>query len=201
MPICTKTCFQQGGRELIELLTHCVLSFNTDVLFLYLTREYQFRPQAVSAVALYDVFCAPQAPARISDTSLIPPGDLRLDQTIAELRRALQIATGDHNASDQATTEHGVDDACPDRDHVMPLAPAIPLPPHFLFDPIAARLSAENPKLSALESYYDPKLTPHENLPGGKLSVGGRAFVDHVWTPRIRPYLVASGFWRLATVG
>ncbi|WP_182870397.1 hypothetical protein [Stieleria mannarensis] len=199
MPICTKTCFQQGGRELIELLTHCVLSFNTDVLFLYLTREYQFRPQAVGAVALYDVFCAPQAPARISDTSLLPPSDLRLGQTIDDLRRALQLAAGDRHAS-----QKNADAKCSggEADHDMAPAPAVPLPPHFLFDSIAARLSApENPKLSSLEKGYDPKLTPHENLPGGKLSAGGRAFVDHVWTPRIRPYLVASGFWRLATVG
>ena len=93
MAISTRSCFEQGGRELIELLTHCVFSFNTDVLFLYLVREYQFRPQAVGAIAIFDVFCGASAPARISATSTIPPRDMRIDHTISQLRAALQMAT------------------------------------------------------------------------------------------------------------
>jgi hypothetical protein len=40
-----------------------------------------------------------------------------------------------------------------------------------------------------------------ENLPGGRLSAGQRAFVETVWRPRVRPQLVAAGFWRAANLG
>ncbi|QDV83849.1 hypothetical protein [Planctomycetes bacterium TBK1r] len=212
MPVCTKTILQRGGRELIELLTHCVFSFNTDVLFLYCVGEYQLRPQAVSAIAIYDVFCAPTAPARISDLSLIPPKDVRIDQSIAPLRQALQAATCDpppsEGVADDESGGAGQDqrqdagqDAVQD-ESTHPDGPAIPLPPRYLFDSIAASLSvSEQAKIATLEDYYDPKRTPQENLPGGELTAAQRAFVDHVWMPRIRPYLVSSGFWRVSTVG
>ncbi|MCS7465283.1 hypothetical protein NZK35_01185 [Stieleria sp. ICT_E10.1] len=200
MPVCTKTIMQRGGRELIELLTHCVFSFNTDVLFLYCVGEYQLRPQAVSAIAIYDVFCAPTAPARISDLSLIPPKDVRIEQTITQLRHAFQGATCDPRQSDGVADDEnaaaGQDESNP------PDRPAVPLPPRYLFDSIASSLSvSEQAKIATLEDYYDPKRTPQENLPGGELTDVQRAFVDHVWTPRIRPYLVSSGFWRVSTVG
>ncbi|MDV6033347.1 MAG: hypothetical protein F9B45_25325 [Phycisphaera sp. RhM] len=216
MPVCTKTIMQRGGRELIELLTHCVFSFNTDVLFLYCVGEYQLRPQAVSAIAIYDVFCAPTAPARISDLSLIPPKDVRIEQTIAPLRQAFQAATCDpppsggvaggvaDGVADDESGSAGQDDrqdAVQD-ESTQPVRPAVPLPPRYLFDSIAASLSvSEQAKIATLEGYYDPKRTPQENLPGGELTAAQRAFVDHVWMPRIRPYLVSSGFWRVSTVG
>ncbi len=196
MPICTNTIFERGGRELIELLTHCVSSFNTDVLFLYLVREYQFRPQASSAIAIYDVFCAAGAPARISAASAIAPNDMRLDQTIASLRLKLQATIARSPKSEDVAEEDSEDPG----GESIPVA--IPLPPRFLFDTIVAQLNeAGESKITKLESYYDPKLTPQENLPGGEMSAGQRAFVEYVWTPRIRPYLVSSGFWRVATVG
>nr|WP_143547604.1 hypothetical protein [Rhodopirellula sp. SM50] len=212
MPVCTKTILQRGGRELIELLTHCVFSFNTDVLFLYCVGEYQLRPQAVRAIAIYDVFCAPAAPARLSDLSLIPPKDVRIDQAITQLRQAFQAATCDPPQSDgiagdesggagQEERQGDGQDAGQD-ESPPPDRPAVPLPPRYLFDSIAANLRvSEQAKIATLEDYYDPKRTPQENLPGGELTAAQRAFVDHVWTPRIRPYLVSSGFWRVSTVG
>ncbi|QDV42143.1 hypothetical protein Enr13x_19860 [Stieleria neptunia] len=208
MPVCTKTIIERGGRELIELLTHCVFSFNTDVLFLYCVGEYQLRPQAVSALAIYDVFCAPAAPARISDPSQIPPKDMRVGQTIADLRQAFQAATCDppqpkaveDDDDDDERRDAGQDDT--PAGSTPPVRPAVPLPPRYLFDSIAANLAvSEQAKIATLENYYDPKRTPQENLPGGELTDVQRAFVDHVWTPRIRPYLVSSGFWRVSTVG
>ncbi len=208
MPVCTKTIMQRGGRELIELLTHCVFSFNTDVLFLYCVGEFQLRPQAVSAIAIYDVFCAPTAPARISDLSLIPPKDVRIEQTIAQLRQAFQAATCDPPLSGGVADDESGGARQDDRqdagqdESTQPVRPAVPLPPRYLFDLIAANLTvSEQAKIATLEGYYDPKRTPQENLPGGELTDVQRVFVDHVWTPRIRPYLVSSGFWRVSTVG
>lgn len=221
MPVDTSNLFQRGGRELIELLTHCVYAFNTDVVFLFLVREYQFHPQASGAVAIHDVFCAAGAPARISDTTLIPPRDMRLDQAISQLRAGLQqvqqAQESEQTRQPTEPTEETIEDAVAESDRQSEevelqeagsqqaeqrVIPAVPLPPRFLFDSIAAQLAGPGrSKIAKLESYYDPKRTPLENLPGGELSAGQRAFVDHVWTPRIRPYLVSAGFWRLATVG
>lgn len=218
MPFCTQTTYQRGGRELVDLLTHCVFSFNTDALFLFLVREYQFRPQADSALAIYDVFCAANAPARISDTRSIPPKDMRIDHAICTLRREFLAATQPPDATQpdgaevagQDSAGQGSADESPENqsetvaveDVAESTPPAIPLPPRYLFDSIATQLAvAESSKVKALEKYYDPKLTPKENLPGGELSAGQRSFVDNVWSPRIRPYLVSAGFWKLATVG
>lgn len=199
MPVCTQTIFQRGGRELLDLLTHCVFSFNPDVLFLYLVREYQFRPQATGAVAIYDVFCDPRAPAKVSAVERLPPYNAHLEQTVTQLRWALQTANGGNPPTNNAADA----EASPTQQaNSPPLPPSIPLPPRFLFDSIANDLTNANAtKITALEQYYDPSLTPKENLPSGELSDGQRVFVDHVWTPRIRPHLVSAGFWRMATVG
>jgi hypothetical protein len=33
------------------------------------------------------------------------------------------------------------------------------------------------------------------------MTAGQKAFVENVWRPRVRPALVAAGFWRVATIG
>ena len=48
---------------------------------------------------------------------------------------------------------------------------------------------------------FDPACRPIQNLPGGRLNTGQRAFVENVWRPRVRPQLVAAGFWRAADLG
>jgi hypothetical protein len=54
--------------------------------------------------------------------------------------------------------------------------------------------------LRAVGELYDPSLTPHENLPGGRMTPGQKAFVERVWVPRVRPRLVAAGFRRIADI-
>jgi hypothetical protein len=75
-------------------------------------------------------------------------------------------------------------------------------PGRELFDVVVAFLRAEaDGVLQRVARTFDPTLSPAENLPGGKMSQAQRTFVDNVWRPRVRPALVAAGFWRVGTVG
>ena len=179
--------FERGGRDLVNLLEYCVLSVKKDVLFLYLAGQYRLRPGAVSVVALYDLFCANDAPARISVNASLPPFDRRLEQAIVPFRHAVQwIGDAARRAGKEVESEG-------------PLPPL--LPPRYLFDSILQSLTVvDSSQIQDIHANYDPALTPHENLPGGKLTVGGRAFVDNVWLPVVRPRLVSAGFWGVAAV-
>lgn len=55
--------------------------------------------------------------------------------------------------------------------------------------------------LAVLAASYDPSRGPIGNLPGGRMTPGQRGFVDAVWLRRVRPALVAAGFWRVGTIG
>ena len=184
MPVSIDEIFRRGGRELVDLLEYLVISFHMDPVFLFLTGEYRDQPTAYRAVALYDVFCAPRAEARVSAVASIPQRDLRLQREIERLRAARERATGPHS------------------DHSGP-APGPPLmAPRYLFDAVVNELAdtaAEEP-LAAILGHYDPERSPHENLPSGRMSAGQRAFVEQVWEPKLRPYLVAAGFRRIANI-
>ncbi len=182
--------FQRGGRELIDLLEYCVISVNTDALFLYLAREYQLQPTAAKAVALYDSFCAFDAAARISSEFALPPKDMRIALAIEPYRR-------NGPKQDRLPTKNGkeVDD-----NDQEPTAP--PMPPKYLFDFVIQELSSGLDSGSGqVWQAYDPGLSPHENLPNGQMNASQRAFVDNVWQPRVRPKLVHAGFWRIAAIG
>jgi hypothetical protein len=178
-----KGILKRGGRGQIDLLEFCVLSINTDALFAYCVDEYRLRPQAAAAVALHDVFCAADAPARISATAALPPKDVRIERAVHAFR--------------VPAPREAVDRGRPD-----PKPQAAPsLPPKYLFDSVIQTLTCGGGSpWRRLTTSYDPEKTPHENLPGGKLTAPQRAFVDHVWTPIVRPRLVAAGFWKLATI-
>ena len=206
MPIQVDQVFSQGGRALVDLLIHSVLSINTDVLFLYLVREYRFRPDTPSAIALYDVFCHPQSRARISETSLLAPKDLRLSQSVESLRRALEAARQVPHVAETSLSEATGSDVTGDHEadtaESSPVAPVIPLPPRYLFDAVAdSLLRSPNSGVHKLQTYYDAQKTPTENLPGGEMTASQRLFVDNVWAPSVRPYLVSAGFWRISTIG
>lgn len=186
MSVDVNVIFEKGGRDLIDFLEYCVLGVKKDILFLYLAREYRLRPTAAGAVALHDVFCTATAPARISAAHLLAPKDMRLDQSVHPYRQNIL-------EKHRIESTGGEDD---EQRNVPPL-----LPPRHLFDPLVHQLiSGSDSVLSEVQQHYNPALTPHENLPGGKLNAGQRAFVENIWTPLVRPHLVAAGYWRIATV-
>jgi hypothetical protein len=185
---------ERGGERLISFLHFCVYSVAMTPLFVFLAREYRFRPTVAGALALYDNFCAVDAPARLKADAILAPRDGRLDQLISRLRREQQLfeeAAGTASPADAvaSTTGH------------LPAA-ALPSPVLFLFDRVVQHLREDDARaLHAVARAFNPSHEPMENLPGGKLNAGQRAFLENVWRPRVRPHLVAAGFWRAANLG
>ena len=155
---------------------------------MFLAAEYRLRPTHAAALALFDMFCAADAPARLAAYEVLPPRELALAAEIARVRAqwsALQAPPA------PAAEEHE------ERARSVP-----PGPGRALFDVLVKGLRADNhQRLAAVSAAYDPRLTPQENLPGGQLSASQRQFVDRIWQPIVRPRLGGAGFWQVATIG
>ena len=174
---------RSGGRAAIDLLEYSVVSVQLEPLFGCLAADYQNRPTARRALGLYDVFCAPGAPGRILAESSLPPRNLRLPQEIQRIRDNVQ-----HVEQYNATQPE------------VPMTVAIPA--KYLFDAVVAVIaSSDHDVVRRICETYDPALEPLENLPGGKMTAGQRMFVERVWRPQLRPYLVQAGFPRVASIG
>ena len=174
--------FSQGGKDLMNLLDYCVQSIQMDPVFVFLVQDYRNAPTVAKAVALYDIFCVPNALARLSIQEVIPPMDLRIQSSIRPFR--------DYWTRSQATTFAGTGNPLPKL-----------LPPRYLFDFIAGAVGKSSKAFSTIHKKYKSRRTPVENLPGGKMTAVQRHFVEKLWEPIIRPQLVAVGFWRIASVG
>jgi hypothetical protein len=180
VPIDIDEIFSRGGRELIDLLDHAVRAVQPDVLFIFLIREYRQAPTTPEAVALYEIFCAPPALARVSATGLLPPASHHLEVAL----RPLRLNLAQRQAAQASAT----------------VAPPLILPPKFLFDAIDHYLRKNSPGLRQLKRRYQLQRTPIANLPGGKMKAGQRHFVEKIWEPNLRPRLVAAGFRRVGSI-
>jgi hypothetical protein len=175
---------RRGGADLVSFLQFCVLSAQMEPVFAFLVREYRAAPSAARALALYDIFCVAGAPARVRAEAVLPPYDLRLPRAIDSLRQSVP------SPAPAAGGPEGKSPAVPDT------------PASYLFDVVLAHLERDaNGPLRAVGRQFDPGRGPEGNLPGGRMSAGQRAFLDNIWRPRVRPALVAAGFWRVATLG
>lgn len=181
MTVDVKGILMRGGRGQIDLLEFCVRSINTDALFFYCVDEYRLRPQAAAALAIFDMFCAAEAPARVTAVTLLPPKDVRLARAVEPFRTPTVAVL----ASDDSAEE--------------PLPPPA-FPPKYLFDTVAEAIAAGGTLWQGLASTYDPEKDPCENLSGGEMTAPQRAFVDWIWTPIVRPTLVSAGFRKLASI-
>jgi hypothetical protein len=184
---------KRGGEELIQFLHFCVYSVEMAPLFIFLAREYRFSPTVSGALALYDNFCAAGAPARIKADAVLSPRDGRLDQLITRLRQGKRIF---EKAAEEARLACGPDSTAGKR-HIPPS----PSPVIYLFDRVVEHLRDDEGPLRTAARAFDPTREPMENLPGGKLTAGQRAFLEGVWRPWVRPQLMAAGFWRAANLG
>ena len=197
--------FARGGKGLIDLLEFCVISVRMDPVFVFLAGEFRTHPTARGAVALYELFCTRDAPARVSALRALPPYDLRLPAAVRPLAESLERARAapETEAFARAETEGGVESGEEASGGVAPpeeLPPAL-FPAKYMFDEVVRQLEAgRRGQLREVGELYDPSLTPHENLPGRRMTPGQRAFVDRVWVPRVRPRLVAAGFRRVADI-
>ena len=172
----------RGGEGRIALLRYAVMSITPEPLFLFLAQEYRLRPTHLSALALYDVFCAPGAAARVRSQVALPPRDLHLSAAIDLIRKqrsALQSPEQQEDGVRIWTT----------------------VPHRNLFDHLAAELQQDpDGSLARVAREYDPGRTPHQNLPDGKMNAAQKHFVDKVCRPVAKPMLVAAGFWQIATI-
>jgi len=178
-----------GGTDRLNLIRFGVISATVEPVFLFLVSEFRLRPTATAAHALYDAFCAPQAPARLATLEALPPRDLRLLTAIGAFSDA---HSGAREMHDVTHTE-----SPPSSRTVVANTPG-----RNLFDPLVSALWAQpEGVLQRLERDYDAALSPEANLPGGRQSAAQRNFVDRVWCGRLRPRLVAAGFWQLSSIG
>ena len=180
MPIDLDEIFSRGGKELIDLLDYGVRAVQSDLLFIFLVQEYRQHPTTPKAVAIYDVFCAPAAPARLSTMEILPPINLQIEAALRPLRLNLAQVNAAHASA--------------------AVAPPWILPPKFLFDTIDRHLRQKSPALRVIQRRYRPERTPLANLPGGKMNAGQRHFVEKIWEPKLRPWLVAAGFRRMGSI-
>jgi hypothetical protein len=174
--------FTRGGEKRIAFLRFCVMSVTMEPIFVFLTGEYRLRPTHAAALALYEVFCAPDAPARIRALHLLPPRDLRL----LSATQSIRLQWAQMQSSEQ--TEEGS-------------TAGIITPHKNLFDFVvnALRLDPQG-RFMEVSNRYNPQLTPQQNLPGGKMNAAQRHFLENIWQPIARPRLVAAGFWRIADI-
>jgi hypothetical protein len=170
-----------GDRSLIDLLHYSVLSVQLEPLFVCLVRDYRGNATVARAAALFDVFLTASAPARIRAEAVLPPRDPRLEAAVRSWRERQSALAGPPPPGQR---------------------PVGLLPPRHLFDAVVAYLRDQpDGPLQQIALSYDPARTPHENLPGGRVSARGRFFLDNVWQPHVRPVLVAAGFHRVAAIG
>jgi hypothetical protein len=183
LPADINRILSSGGNPRIALLQLCVMSVQMEPVFVFLTQEYRLRPTRDAALALHDVFCAPDAPAKIQLRGVPAPMDVSFISYIRSIRQQ----------RDQLMQPQQDDEA----------GSGIPITaPHLhLFDNIA-RAVQDDPdgSYARLGKQYDPQLAPAQHLPGGRMNAGQRHFVNNVWRPIARPRLVEAGFWRIAVI-
>ena len=179
MPIDLDDIFTRGGKPLIDVLNYCVRSVQMDPVFAFLVEEYRLSPSQARAVALYDMFAAPGAPARINAADLLPPQELALQIVIENFRKSL-----------------------PGPGSTALAPPRLQAPPgKYIFDALQLHVRKNRRgAIARVKRRYNLKLTPTENLPGRKMTAGQRNFVEQVWQPRIRPTLLTAGFRRIANI-
>ena len=171
-----------GGEQRVALLRYCVMSVAMEPVFVFLAQEYRLRPAHAGALALYDIFCARDAVARIGVLEALPPRNLQLQAAIESIREQWTQL----QSQPQADEHPGVAITSPHRNLFDRVADAIRNDPAGRFAEVGRR--------------NDPMLAPYQNLSGGKMSAGQRHFVENIWKPLARPRLIAAGFWQIVNI-
>jgi hypothetical protein len=183
LPVDINRILSTGGKPRVTLLRLCVMSVQMEPVFVFLTQEYRLRPTCDAALALFDVFCAPGAPARIQVRDAPAVTDLQFFAHIRSMRQQR-----DWLMQPPQEDEPG--------NGIPIIAPSL-----HLFDGIA-RVLQDDPdgSYARLGREFDPERSAEQHLPGGRMNSGQRYFVNYVWRPMARPRLVDAGFWRIAII-
>ena len=176
--------FSRGGKDLVALLKYAVRAANVDLLFVSLAWEYRQQPTSAKVLALYRLFCAPRAPARLTVPELLPPLNPQLSLRFAPIEAAL-------TPSYRSAANGPVGSA----------AGAPRLVPKFLFDDLVEGLGRKSARLRKAKRDYRVRKTPAQNLPFEMLTDFQRYFPEYIWKPHLKPALVAAGFWRVGAIG
>ena len=152
-----------------QFLEFCVSNGEMEPLFVRLVEEYRAAPTVAKAVALYDVFCAPCAPAKIDAAPCLPPRDMRIPNAMRPIRLNWTRM--------QAAYVFGPSKQISNKP-----------PSRSLFDAIARYLARAERLLGARKRYQTWRggichpTEQHEH------------FVRRIWQPIVSPHLSAAGF-------
>ena len=116
--------FSGGGKPALELLEYCVRTVRMEPVFVFLVSDYRLHPSAGKALALHDVFCAPDIRFRTITWETFRAGSGMLSSTIHSVRTAVLKATAANLAAPQQRL------------------PAT-LPPRHVFDSLVAELRSQ----------------------------------------------------------
>ena len=161
-------------QRMDSFIEFCVSAGEMEPLFVRLVDEYRAEPTISKAVALYDIFCAPCAPAKVKADPLLPPHDLR----IAKAMRPIRL----NWTRMQAAFVFG------------PTTRISARPPaRSLFDAIA-RYLAESDRFRGIKRRY----TAWSRERASTANDFQEHFMRRIWEPIISPHLLAAGFSELA---
>jgi hypothetical protein len=173
-----------GGKLTIDFLQYCILTQRTDAIFVYLAREYRFRPTIDGAFALFEAFCAEKAIAKLPLPDMLPPKSPHLLWEVQKIRQSIE------DYKKFVPTEK------------VPDPPRVVHPTIIMFEPYVAALRAlpdAGMHLAAQE--FDPELAPIEHLANGEMNFDQILFIQNIWVDKLRPTLIAGGFWQIASLG
>ncbi len=150
-------------------LEFCVSTGAMEPLFVRLVEEYRAAPTTSKAVALYDIFCAPCAPAKVDADPLLPPHDMRIQKAMRPIKLNWTRM--------QAAFVFG------------PLTHVYGKPPsRSLFDAIARYLTCSD-SFKRMRQKYQAWAKGKKERDGFQ-----EHFVQRLWAPIIGPHLLAAGF-------
>ncbi len=174
--------FEKGGQKLINLLDYCVRSMEIAPVFLFLVQEYRRAPTAAKAVALFEVFCQANAPAKLDVAAATPPINPQIQTALYPF-----LASQENGLGPEGTR--------------LGRSQPVRMPPKYLFDFIAEAVQRNSGSFRRVCLHYRPSKSPLENLAGGKMTAAKRHFVEKIWEPTLRPRLISAGFWRISSIG
>ena len=166
----------RANREMDQFLEFCVSTGEMEAVFLHLVEEYRAAPAISKAVALYDIFCAPCAPAKVRADAVLPPNDMRIQNAMRPIKlnwTRMQAAFVFGPTTHISNTP----------------------PPRSLFDALARHI-AKSGDFQNIKARYRAWLSDgnSDDTPSNEVQ---RHFLERIWQPIIRPHLVAAGFFEL----
>jgi hypothetical protein len=174
-----KGILQRGGAPCIDFLDFCLKCAKLEALFVYLVElEYKIKPTKTRALALYDVFCAPNAPLRVNCDQFLPPIDTTLSTAIQAVRAEQQQASQMSKIMRKLTANTRV-------------------PPFLIFDRVVEAVFGNHGNENCITDIcrsYDPGNSVSENLKKGRIGDSSITFAGAAWVGMPRNTLLAAGF-------